>query len=139
MIPDSFRITFLTESDIKISPVHTISDSVFESVHTAPLRFTWRQKAYCLRKVLMATITTGAKILIENEAACCKSTIEVPERRRIGFMRSHELKSDPIRKMIRYVPLSRGVFPPGKSIRSVSDSSGAVWTEGLSGIKYNPI
>ena len=68
-IPDSFRITFLTESDIKMSPVHTISDSVFEPVHTAPLRLTWRQKAYCLREVLVATITTGAKIKIENEAA----------------------------------------------------------------------
>ena len=39
IIPDSSCTTFLTESDIKILHVHTISDSVLGSVQTTPLRF----------------------------------------------------------------------------------------------------
>ena len=38
-IPDSSCTAFLTESEIKISNVHTTSDSVLGIVHTTPLRF----------------------------------------------------------------------------------------------------
>ena len=51
-ISDSSCTTFLTESDIKILHVHTISDTVLGVVHTTPLRFmlTLENKADCSSK-----------------------------------------------------------------------------------------
>ena len=50
-------------------------------------------------------------LTLENKADC--SSRELPERRCMGFMHSHLLKSDPILKVLRYIPLSqRSDFTP---------------------------
>ena len=74
-IPDSSCTTFFTESDIKISHIHTISDSVLGVIHTTPLRFIHDTKPFVY----------GLKIKLRMNTKLTAAQRELPERRCISF------------------------------------------------------
>jgi len=125
IIPDSLCTTFLTEYDIKILHVPTISDSLLGVVHTTPLRFIHATKPFVKKNFHGNCHGCKTDLTLEKKTGCSSKKASGATIYWIhAFTLGQELfdsESNPIHTTGRAER-----FHSAKAIWSIADSSGIV-------------